>query len=98
MRGRSTKAEHLLWQELRGNALGKHKFRRQHALGPFIVDFYCVPACLVIEVDGPIHKSQADSDQERQAYLEGLGLTVLRFSNDEIFCEMPNVLELASQR
>ena len=92
MRGRPTRAENLLWQELRRNALGANKFRRQHALGPFIVDFYCVPARLVIEVDGPIHRNQVDRDEERQACLEGLGLTVLRFSNDEILNDIQNVL------
>lgn len=92
MRGHATKAENLLWQQLRRNTLGAHKFRRQHVIGPFIVDFYCVSARLVIEVDGSIHQNQTARDVERQTYLEGLGLTVLRISNDEVLHEMPSVL------
>ena len=94
MRKRPTRAENLLWQETRRKALEGYKFRRQHALGPFIVDFYSVGARLVIEVDGSIHEKHVEADEERQTYLEGLGLTVLRFSNQEIFEEMPRVLEI----
>jgi 5-methyltetrahydrofolate--homocysteine methyltransferase len=93
MRRRPTRAENLLWQELRKKAVQGLKFRRQHAVGPFVVDFYCIKARLVIEVDGPIHSQQAAEDQERQDYLEGLGLTVLRFSNKEVLAGMPGVLE-----
>jgi very-short-patch-repair endonuclease len=72
------------------NQLGL-KFRRQHRIGPFVVDFYCVESRLVIEVDGPIHESQAHADAERQEYLEALGLQVLRFSNDEVLTNANNV-------
>jgi very-short-patch-repair endonuclease len=72
------------------NQLGL-KFRRQHRIGPFVVDFYCVESRLVIEVDGPIHESQAHADAERQEYLGALGLQVLRFSNDEVLTNANNV-------
>jgi very-short-patch-repair endonuclease len=68
------------------------KFRRQQALGRFIVDFYCREAKLVIEVDGPVHDHQPEKDSVRQATLEQLGLRVLRFSNDEIHTSMEKVL------
>jgi very-short-patch-repair endonuclease len=67
---------------------GGFKFRRQHAIGPYFVDFYCVQASLVIEVDGSIHDGQVDQDVARQQYLESLGLRVLRFTNDEILREI----------
>jgi very-short-patch-repair endonuclease len=72
--------------------VGGVKFRRQHAIGPFIADFYCVSARLVIEVDGPNHTRQRAADEERQAYLEGLGLAVLRFSNEDVLGRMAAVL------
>jgi very-short-patch-repair endonuclease len=60
------------------------RFRRQHAIGPFIVDFYCSECSLVIEVDGGIHELQIEQDAERQAFLEALGLKVLRFRDQEV--------------
>ena len=92
MRSRPTPAEDSLWQELRAGRLDGLKFRRQHALGRFIVDFYCVRAALVVEVDGPIHEHQQAADQERQVYLEALGLTVIRFSNEEVLTDTKAVL------
>jgi very-short-patch-repair endonuclease len=77
---------------LRGGKAGGLKFRRQHAVGTFIVDFYCVTAGLVVEVDGPIHEYQRDRDTERQAYLEAIGLKVLRFSNDEVSSTLDKVV------
>ena len=84
MRRAPTSAEDRLWQELRGGRLDGLRFRRQHAVGRFILDFYCVKAGLVVEVDGPIHDKQREQDQEREAYLEARGLRILRFSNHEV--------------
>ena len=67
MRREPTVAENRLWQELRGRKLDGLRFRRQHALGRFIVDFYCVSAGLVVELDGPIHEQQQETDRERKA-------------------------------
>jgi very-short-patch-repair endonuclease len=78
-----TEAEKRLWQRLRRKQLGL-RFRRQHAIGRFIVDFYCRSAQLVIEVDGPVHQYTAEQDAVRQEYLESLGLQVLRFTNEEV--------------
>jgi very-short-patch-repair endonuclease len=88
----STSAEDRLWEALRATRLGGLKFRRQHAIAGFIVDFYCVKASLVIEVDGPIHERQREEDAQRQSVLEALGLTVFRFTNDEVLDDLGNVL------
>jgi very-short-patch-repair endonuclease len=84
MRHEPTPAEDLLWQRLRNSQLNGQRFRRQHALGRFIVDFYCKEAGLVIEVDGCIHRKIRDQDADRQEYLESLELRVLRFTNETV--------------
>ncbi|MBO9368492.1 MAG: DUF559 domain-containing protein, partial [Chloroflexi bacterium] len=91
MRKNPTPAEDALWQHLRLNQLGV-KFRRQHAIGPFIVDFYAREARLIIEVDGPIHEKQKEYDEMRQAYLESLGYRVVRFTNEQVLQNMDAVL------
>ena len=92
-RSRATPAEVALWEQLRNRGLGGFRFRRQHAIGRFIVDFYCIEAGLVIEVDGPIHLRQTVEDAEREAELELRGLRVIRFRNDEVVQETASVLE-----
>jgi 5-methyltetrahydrofolate--homocysteine methyltransferase len=79
-----TPAEALLWQLLRSDRARGFTFRRQHAIGPYIVDFYCAAASLVIEVDGPIHDQQQEEDAARTEFIEQLGLRVLRFTNKEV--------------
>jgi very-short-patch-repair endonuclease len=76
-----SKTEKRLWPHLRGSGVGA-PFRRQHPVGPFFPDYYCVPLRLAVEVDGPLHDAAKDS--ERDAVLAGLGVTVLRFSHQEI--------------
>ncbi|MEF3168824.1 MAG: DUF559 domain-containing protein [Deltaproteobacteria bacterium] len=93
LRKETTPAERQLWHALRGEQLGV-KFRRQHPIGPYIADFYSWEAGLVVEVDGDSHftpESQA-YDRDRDAYLNSLGLTVLRFSNQEISDQMEGVV------
>ena len=92
MRKAPTKAEARLWQLLRDRRLSNLKFRRQHAFGRFIVDFYCYSAQLVIEIDGPIHGGQLLQDVEREKILEHKGLRVLRFSNDDVLDKPEDVL------
>jgi cyclase len=94
LRSRPTDAEQKLWEHLRLHPCG-YKFRRQHPLSNYIVDFYCHAKKLVIEADGPIH-DRADimmNDQEREAVLRSLRLTVLRFSNDEIMKNTEQVIK-----
>lgn len=92
LRARQTGAEHALWQRLRAGRVGGVRFRRQQPLGPYILDFYCAAARLVIEVDGPIHERQRDYDRERDTYLAARGLRVLRFTNDAIVADLDGVV------
>jgi very-short-patch-repair endonuclease len=91
MRHEMTQAETALWARLRNRQVGGTKFRRQQIIAGFVADFYCHDEALVIEVDGPTH--QAQHDKERDAVFAGRGITVLRFSNDEVLNTMENVIE-----
>jgi len=93
MRTQPTEAENLLWQRLRGHQLHGYKFRRQHSIERFIVDFYCAKARLVVEVDGPIHQYQREQDLIRQEYLESVHLKVMRFSNDAVTNNIDEVIK-----
>ena len=91
MRREPTPAEERLWDRLRSRRLAGSKFRRQHPIGRFVVDFYCVERGLAIEVDGPIHEEQPDEDRARQEYLEQRK-RFRRFTNDEIQQNIERVL------
>lgn len=86
LRKNRTYAEKVLWQLLRNRKLGNLKFRRQHPVSIFILDFYCHEKRLAIEVDGGIHNSpdQKEWDDNRTFELNELGITVLRFTNEEV--------------
>lgn len=92
MRAESTLPEDRLWEALRAQRFHGVNFRRQHAIGPYIVDFYAPSARLVVEVDGPIHTGQRDRDSSRQSYLESGGFRVLRFANDQVLSQSDRVL------
>ena len=87
-------AEEGLWSALRGYRVGGLKFRRQHPIGGYVVDFACVDRRLVIEVDGQSHKreEQAAFDERRTLDLGRDGWTVLRFTNEQVLAELPLVL------
>jgi very-short-patch-repair endonuclease len=87
-----TPAEEWLWEALRGGRLDGLKFRRQQVIGGYIADFYCDAAGLVIEVDGPVHDTQAGLDQAREEAINLHGLRVLRFPNDRVLNQLPDVL------
>ena len=91
-----TDAERRLWYHLRRHGMNGLKFRRQHPVGPYIVDFYCAGARLVVEVDGGQHYEEASKayDQRRTLYLRARGLRVLRFSNLEALTQTDAVLEV----
>ena len=91
LRKHMTPAEQLVWQELRGNRLGVH-FRRQHPLAPYIVDFYCQQAHLVMEIDGSPHRPQQGYDRLRDAYLARFGIRVLRLANHSVRDDLPSVI------
>jgi very-short-patch-repair endonuclease len=86
LRNHSTLEEILLWKQLRAGSVMGYTFNRQKPLGRYIVDFYCKPLNLVIEVDGGYHnrEEQKIKDRERQGILEAMGLDFLRFQNEEI--------------
>lgn len=96
LRSDMTDAERLLWSRLRGKQLLSVQFYRQKPIGPYIVDFHAPAAKLVIEVDGSQHFEEAGqvSDRRWDAYLEALGLRVLRFDNLQVLKETEAVLEM----
>jgi len=95
MRHTATDAENLMWQLLRAKRFMNLKFRRQHVIKPFIVDFYCHEIGLVIELDGGQHgiDDVIEYDAERTKFLEALGLTVVRYWNHDVLGRTDVVLE-----
>ena len=99
LRNNSTLGEILLWKQLRAGKIRGFTFNRQKPLGNYIVDFYCKPLQLVIEVDGGYHfeKEQKILDAERQKILEEMDLSFLRFHDEEIRKDMEIVLRRIEQ-
>ena len=95
MRNVSTKAESLMWDVLSGKKFDGYKFRRQHIIGNFIVDFICLRANLIIEIDGLIHQlpDNKTKDEERTFWLEKEGYRVIRFTNDEVLSNLDKVIK-----
>ncbi len=87
-----TPAEAALWRELRAKRFGGFKFRRQQPVGPYIADFFCAAAGLVVELDGDSHVGREGHDSRRTAYLEAAGLRVVRFWNPEVYDNLDGVL------
>jgi very-short-patch-repair endonuclease len=96
LRKNMTEAENLLWSKIRRKQLNGHQFYRQKIIGNYIVDFYCSKANLIIELDGSQHYSDEGevNDRNRDAYMKGLGLKVLRFSDREVFKNLKGMLEM----
>lgn len=94
LRNNSTSKEILLWSYLKNSQLGA-KFRRQHSIGGYIVDFYCPSKKLVIEIDGPQYftKENKEYDEIRTKFFEGLDIKVIRFNNLEINTSMNMVIQ-----
>ena len=93
LRQNSTSPERIVWQKLRSRQIGGFKFRRQHNIGKFIVDFYCDEIKLVIEIDGDVHAYQKEYDKKRQLFLENRGLRIIRYTNNEVRTNLMGVLE-----
>lgn len=95
LRNEPTPAEKRLWNKLRNSQLDGKKFRRQHSIGNYILDFYCPQQKLAIELDGNSHFTAAgiEYDAKRTEFLNNVGIQVLRFTNMEIFENLENVLE-----
>jgi very-short-patch-repair endonuclease len=97
LRTNATAPETLLWSALRGRNLGGLKFRRQHPIEPYIADFYCHAARLVIELDGRSHDNRSEFDEQRSKSFGELGLMTLRISNDDVLNNLDGVLEFIAQ-
>ena len=90
LRTNMPKAEGLVWARLRDRQVEGYKFRRQYSVGAFVVDFYCPELKLAIEVDGPSHLRDGipEYDAERQLFLEGKGMTVVRVTNAQVYQDL----------
>ncbi|MFZ4456984.1 MAG: valine--tRNA ligase [Bacteroidales bacterium] len=91
----STEAESILWESLRGKQIENYKFRRQHVIDEFIVDFVCLSNKLIVEVDGGYHQTPEiqEADKLRTVTLEELGYRVIRFSNEEVISDVQSVIQ-----
>jgi len=94
LRGRMTDAEALLWMLLRNRRVAGAKFRRQHPVGRYILDFYCAEQKLGVELDGGQHGDAAEYDQQRDDWLRAQGIRVLRFWNNQMLAETEAVMEM----
>lgn len=93
MRKEPTEAESVLWERLRRKNLGI-RFYRQHIIDDYIVDFVCLERSLIVEVDGKYHftAEQKDADKLREDRLQLLGYKIIRFTNEDILCNIDNVI------
>jgi very-short-patch-repair endonuclease len=96
LRALQTSAEFRLWQALRNRKLARWKFRRQHPIDRYIVDFVSLDGKLIVEVDGVTHSTVAAlrRDEERTRFLEALGFLVVRVSNTDVCDNIDGVLEM----
>jgi len=99
LRQHATDAERLLWRHLRSQQLAGHKFRRQHPIGPYIADFVCIAARLILELDGGqhAHGNGLAHDQQRTQFLQSHGWRVLRFWNNQMLSETDAVLHVIAE-
>lgn len=95
LRKNQTKAESVLWEYLRAKRFNNFKFKRQHSIDWYIADFYCAEKRLVIEIDGDSHfeNKAIEYDITRTKFLNSLNTKVIRFTNEEIFSDIENVLK-----
>jgi very-short-patch-repair endonuclease len=95
LRDNATEAEEKLWLAVKNNQIEGFKFRRQHPLSFYIADFYCHALKLVIEIDGGYHLTEEQQllDEERTKNIEFQGLKVIRFTNEEVLAQLPNVID-----
>lgn len=93
LRSNYNRIEVIIWRKIKAKQLG-HKFRRQHSIGSYIVDFYCPELKLIIELDGMAHDSdkQFCKDLARDDYLKGLGLHIMRYTSNQILKETESVI------
>lgn len=92
LRREMTFAEQRMWNALRSKQINHLRFRRQHPIGPYIADFACISAKLIIEIDGGQHQEQAAYDERRTAFLQQQGWRVLRFWSNDVLSNLEGVL------
>jgi len=97
LRENQTDVESKLWSRLRDRQFNGVKFRRQHPIGAFVVDFCCVERGLVVELDGGQHAERSDVDERRTRVLERFGYRVLRFWDNEVISNLDGMLETISE-
>ena len=99
LRQNQTHAEKAMWRLLRDRQLNGAKFRRQHVVGNYILDFYCIATKLAVELDGGQHAepAQLEYDTQRAAVLAEQGIRVLRFSNNEALVNPQGVLQMIAE-
>ncbi len=95
LRNNATPAEKLLWSVLQHSNLGGYKFRRQHSVGMYILDFYCPAEKFAVELDGDSHFTDEarEHDRQRTEYLNGFGIRVIRFLNTDVYDNLQEVCE-----
>ena len=99
LRNNMPNAEKILWYQLKGRQLNGFKFRRQFGVGKYIVDFYCPEVKLVIEIDGDSH-FEPDAivyDKKRELFIENQGIKVIRFTNNDIYETLDEVIKSINQ-
>ncbi len=94
LRAHQTDAEQAFWKLVKGKQINGYKFRRQHPIPPYIVDFICPEKKLIIELDGGQHAETVSYDQKRTMFLESKDYQVLRFWNDEVLKNISGVYEV----
>ena len=87
-------SEVLLWKQLKNGEFKQFDFDRQKIIGNYIVDFYCINRNVVIEIDGSSHNEKVEYDRERDGFLEGLGLTVIHISAQDVLNRMSDVMAM----
>ncbi len=94
LRNNATRAERLLWRYLKGAQVAGVKFRRQHGVGPYIMDFFSHECMLAIELDGATHSSAAEiaHDKKREKFISSYGIKTVRFSNDDVYTNLEGVI------
>lgn len=92
LRNNQTGSEKLLWKYISKNKILGLRFLRQYSAGPYILDFYCPKIRLGVELDGKIHERNRLYDKDREKYLDGLDIKIIRFQNDDVFKNIKSVL------
>ncbi len=92
-RKKPTISEAMIWEGLRAKQFLNLKFRRQHLISGYIIDFYCSELNLAIEIDGPVHLRQIKEDAERQKNIEDLGIKFIRINSEDIEYDLKSVLK-----